>query len=180
MNEVQIFQQNIVVFLTLFLMMIGLIFTVIPPIPGTLIIWAAAVGYGWLMGWEQLGWLTFSVITFFMILGLIGDIAGGQFGAKIGGASCLAILVGTVLGFAAGIIGSLIGTPIVGCLAGVAGTVGGMLMVEKARYGNWDGAMNAIKGYLAGQALGIMAKVAAGLIMIGVFLLRVYWLGYGV
>ena len=179
MNEVQIFQQNIVVFLTLFLMMVGLMFTVIPPIPGTLVIWGAAIGYGLVMGWERLGWLTFSVITVFMILGLIGDFAGGQFGAKVGGASCLAVLVGTVLGLVTGIIGSLIGTPVLGCLAGMAGTLGGILMVEKARYGNWDNALKATKGYFAGQALGIAAKVVTGLFMIGVFLLRVYWLGYG-
>lgn len=179
MDEVQIFQQNIAVFLTLFFMMVGLIFTVIPPIPGTLVIWGAAIGYGLLMGWERLGWLTFSVITLFMILGLIGDFAGGQFGAKIGGASCLAVLVGSVLGLVTGLVGSLIGTPIVGCVAGMAGTLGGILMVEKARYGNWENAMKATKGFLAGHALGILSKVVAGLIMIGVFLLRVYWGGYG-
>jgi hypothetical protein len=40
--------------------------------------------------------------------------------------------------------------------------------------------MKATKGYLAGHAMGIVAKVVTGLFMIGVFLLRVYWLGYGV
>lgn len=177
MSEAELLGQSIVLFLALFVMMVGLIFTVIPPIPGTLVIWGGAIGYGLLLGWEKLGWLTFIVITFFMILGIVGDVLGGQFGAKMGGASCLAVAVGTVLGLVAGIIGSLIGTPIVGCLAGMGATLGGILLVERNRYGNWETAMDATKGYLAGQTLGIMAKVAAGLLMIGIFLLRVYWAG---
>jgi uncharacterized protein YqgC (DUF456 family) len=175
MSEAELLGQGIVLFLALFVMMVGLIFTVIPPIPGTLLIWGGAIVYGLLLGWEKLGWITFSLITLLMILGIIGDVLGGQFGAKMGGASCLAVAVGTALGLAAGLIGSVIGTPVVGCLAGMAGTIGGILLVERSRYGNWETAINAIKGYLAGHVLGVVAKVTAGLLMIGTFLLRVYW-----
>jgi uncharacterized protein YqgC (DUF456 family) len=162
--------------LALSVMVIGLIFTVIPPLPGIIIIWAAAIGYGMLLGWEQLGWLTFSFLTFLMILGLVADLAAGQMGAKMGGASCWAIGVGTIVGFGAGIIISLFGTPVAGCLAGVAGTLGGILLVERFRYGDWRMAMNATKGYMAGTTAGIIAKAMAGGLMIGVFLLRVFWL----
>jgi uncharacterized protein YqgC (DUF456 family) len=174
MDQTQMAQQGLVLFLTLFVMMVGLIFTVIPPIPGTLVIWGAAIGYGLLLGWESLGWITFIILTIFMLLGIIGDVAGGQFGAKVGGASCQAVAVGTVAGFVAGLVGSLIGTPIVGCLVGLAATLGGILMVEKVRYGTWKTAMKSTSGYLAGHVLGIVAKVAAGLLMIGIFWLRVY------
>ncbi|MCB0212705.1 MAG: DUF456 domain-containing protein [Anaerolineae bacterium] len=167
--------QAIALFVTLFAMAIGLFFTVIPPIPGTLVIWGAALGYGLVLGWEHLGWLTFSIITLLMIAGIVADILGGQFGARMGGASCLAIVVGTVVGLLLGFIVSLVGTPILGCLAGMGGTLGGILLIERMRYKDWQRAGNAIKGYLAGNALGIMAKVTAGLLMIGAFLARVYW-----
>lgn len=176
MTEIELLRQNIVMWFALSVMAIGLIFTVIPPLPGIIIIWAAAIGYGLLLGWEQLGWLTFSFLTLLMILGLIADLAGGQMGAKMGGASCWAIGVGTVVGFGAGIIFSLFGTPVVGCLAGVAGTLGGILLVERARYGDWRMAIGATKGYVAGTTAGIIGKLLAGGLMIGVFLLRVFWL----
>jgi uncharacterized protein YqgC (DUF456 family) len=174
MDDMQSLEQNLAFFLTLLVMGVGLVLTVIPPGIGNLVIWGSAIVYGLLLGWEELGWLTFIGITFFMLLGVIGDVLGGQFGAKIGGASCLAMIVGMVLGLGAGIIGSLVGTPIVGCLAGIAGTLGGILLVERQRYGNWETAINAAKGYLAGHVLGVVAKVVAGLVMIGIFVLRVY------
>ncbi|MCB9078139.1 MAG: DUF456 domain-containing protein [Anaerolineaceae bacterium] len=169
--------QAVVLFVTLFAMMVGMIFTLIPPIPGTLVIWGASLGYGLVLGWEKLGWLAFSLITILMIAGIAADFLGGQFGAKLGGASCLAVVVGTVVGLILGFIISLVGTPLLGCLAGMGGTLGGILLIERVRYNDWRSALNATKGYLAGNIVGIMAKVTAGAIMIGVFLARVYWGG---
>jgi uncharacterized protein YqgC (DUF456 family) len=163
-----------VLFVVLFIMMIGLIFTVIPPLPGTLIIWVAALGYGFVLGWQTLGWWAFGIMTFLMIVGLIADFVGGQFGAKLGGASCLAITIGSILGFALGILGSIVGTPIIGCLAGIGGTVGGILLVEKVRYRDWNSAIKAIKGFAAGTTAGMMARFTAGVMMITVFVIRVY------
>jgi uncharacterized protein YqgC (DUF456 family) len=171
---VDLLGQGLVLFVTLFVMMIGLIFTVIPPLPGTVIIWAAAVGYGLILGWEKLGWPAFGLLTFLMLVGIIADTLGGQFGAKFGGASCLSILVGTVLGFGLGILASLVATPVVGCLVGVGGVLGGILLVERIRHRNWSTAVDATKGYVAGTAAGIAAKVTTGLLMFVIFLVRVY------
>ena len=170
----EFFSQGIVLFITLFVMMVGLILTVIPPIPGTLIIWGAALFYGLFLGWEKLGWVAFGFLTFFMIVGIVADIVAGHFGAKMGGASCLAIIVGAILGFVLGIVASLIGTPIFGCLAGLVGMVGGILWIEWKKRGDWDRAIRATKGYVAGSAVGIAARVASGIVMIGIFLGRVY------
>jgi hypothetical protein len=168
------FWQAFILFATLFVMMVGIIFTVVPPIPGTLIIWGAAIGYGLTMGWEHFGWWTFAIMTVLMLVGLVADFVGGQFGARIGGASCLAIVLGTLLGFALGILGSIVGTPVVGCFAGLLGTMGGILLVERVRYKDWNTAINAAKGFFAGNMLGIMARFTAGVLMFGVFLVRIY------
>lgn len=170
----EIFSQAFVLFLTLFIMMVGLIFTVVPPIPGALIIWGAALFYGLTLGWENLGWWTFTIMTVLMIVGIVADVAGGQFGARIGGASCLAIVLGTAIGFILGILGSLVGTPLIGCLAGLLGTLGGILLVERVRYKDWHTAVNATKGFVAGNVIGMMARVTAGVLMFGAFLVRVY------
>lgn len=176
MNFVELFSQAFILFIALFTMMVGLIFTVIPPLPGTVIIWGAAIMYGLALGWEELGWITFGLLTLLMIVGVVADFLAGQFGAKMGGASCLAIVVGTVAGLILGIAASFVGTPIVGCVAGVAGTLGGIVLIERIRHQDWESALTATKGYMAGTTAGVMAKVTAGCMMFAVFLISV-WLG---
>jgi uncharacterized protein YqgC (DUF456 family) len=166
--------EALILFITLFTMMIGLIFTVVPPLPGTLIIWGASIGYGLVLGWESLGWWIFGIMTVLMIVGVVADFLGGQFGAKLGGASCLAIIVGSLVGFVAGILGSVIGTPVFGCVAGLLGTLGGILLVERIRYQDWRSATSAVKGFAVGTSAGIAARLTAGLLMMGVFLLHVF------
>ena len=166
--------EALILFITLFTMMVGLIFTVVPPLPGTLIIWGASIGYGLVLGWESLGWWIFGIMTMLMIVGVVADFLGGQFGARLGGASCLAIIIGSMVGFVVGILGSVIGTPIVGCLAGLLGTLGGILLVERIRYQDWRSATGAVKGFAVGTGAGIAARLTAGLLMMGVFILHVF------
>lgn len=174
MNDFELFSQASMLFITLFAMMVGLILTFIPPLPGTLVIWAAALLYGLTLGWEKLGWLTFSLLTLLMIVGAVVDLLAGHFGAKMGGASCLAIVVGAIFGLILGAIASLIGTPILGCLAGLIGMVVSILWIEWKRNNDWETAVRATKGYIAGTAAGIMARVTSGIFMLGIFLARVY------
>lgn len=163
--------------LVLFLMALGLIFTFIPILPGTVIIWGAALAYGQVVGWAKLGWLTLVLMTLLMLFGIVADALAGHFGAKMGGASWRAIISGAILGFILGTVFSLIATPITGCLAGLAGAVGGVLWVEWRRRGDWAHATRATKGYVVGSALGILAKMISGVLMVVVFLLRLYgWL----
>ncbi len=171
--EVEIVTQGVVLFVSLFIMMVGLIFTIIPPLPGTLIIWGAAIMYGLLLGWEKLGWATFALLTFFMLVGVLADILAGQFGARIGGASCLGVVVGTLTGFILGFLASFIGTPIVGCLVGLLGTLGGIVLVERIRHRDWKTAIDATKGYVAGTTVGMMAKVTSGILMFLIFIVSV-------
>jgi len=50
------------------------------------------------------------------------------------------------------------------------GTVAGVLLVEWRRNGEWQTAIGATKGYIAGTAVGIMARVTSGLLMLVIFL----------
>ncbi len=175
MSNPELASQSFVLFITMFVMLIGLLINFLPIfIPGTLVMWAAALFYGLVLGWEKLGWWAFGLITFLMLLGLIADAVAGHFGAKLGGASWLAVFVGGVLGLVLGLIGSLVGTPLVGCLAGLIGAVGGVLWIEYRRNKNWEAALRATKGYLAGSAAGLLARFTSGIFMFGVFLARVY------
>lgn len=174
MDTIDLYSQSSILFLTLLVMVVGLVLTFIPPLPGTIIMWTGAIFYGWVLGWENLGWLTISLLTVLMIVGLVVDVVAGHFGAKLGGASCLAIAVGAVFALILGIVASLIGTPILGCFAGLIGMVGGVLWIEWKRNNDWETAMRATKGYIAGSVAGMMARATSGVLMLGVFLARVY------
>ncbi|MDM8528032.1 DUF456 domain-containing protein [Anaerolineales bacterium HSG24] len=155
-------------------MIIGIIFTVVPPLPGTVIIWGAAVGYGLIMGWElYLGWPTFIILTILMLIGMAMDIIAGHVGAKVGGASWLSITLGMILGLILTVLGSSL-TPIVGCLAGAIGMIISVFAIEWWRNRDRDKAIQAIKGYCAGTTLGMMAKVTTACMMMGIFLVRVF------
>ena len=86
-------------------------------------------------------------------------------------------IAGAVLGFVLGFVFSLIGTPVLGCFAGLIGMTGGMLLIEWKRNNDWDAAVGAVKGYMAGSLAGIMARVTSGFFMVGLFVARVYWGG---
>ncbi len=170
MEFVDAVSQSTVLSITLLFMAIGLVFTIIPPLPGTLVIWAAAIFYGVALGWEQLGWILFSALTILMVIGIGGDIAAGHFGAKMGGASCSSVVVGGILGFMIGIALSFTGIFLLGCIGGFIATMGGILLVERWIRGEWAGAIQATKGYMAGATLGAVAKVISGVVMVGLFL----------
>lgn len=159
----------------LFVMALGLIFTFIPILPGTLIIWGAALAYALVLGWPSLGWPAFAVITVLMLVGMVADAMAGHYGARRGGASWLAIIAGAVAGFALGTFVSLVATPFVGCFAGLLGAVGGVWYVEWQRRQDWDLAGKATRGYVMGAALGIIAKIISGVLMVAVFVARIYW-----
>ncbi|MDM8532790.1 DUF456 domain-containing protein [Anaerolineales bacterium HSG25] len=159
---------------TIVAMIIGIIFTVVPPLPGTVIIWAAAVGYGLFMGWDlYLGGPTFVILTILMLIGIAMDIIAGHVGAKVGGASWLSITLGMILGLILTMLGSSM-TPIVGCLAGAVGMIVSVFAIEWWRNKDRDKAIQAIKGYCAGTTLGMMAKVTTACMMMIIFLVRVF------
>ncbi|PJH74813.1 MAG: hypothetical protein CO064_09985, partial [Anaerolineae bacterium CG_4_9_14_0_8_um_filter_58_9] len=59
--------------LTLTFMLFGLFGLVIPIMPGLVIIWVAALGYGIAAGFGALGWIMFAIITLLMIAGSFID-----------------------------------------------------------------------------------------------------------
>jgi len=162
------------------LMIIGLIFTIVPPLPGTVIIWGTAVFYGLILGWDAyLGWATFIILTILMVVGLIADFLAGHVGARVGGASWLAIILGFILGIILAILANFV-APILGCLVGLFGGLLGIVIsivgVEYWRNRDWDKAKLAIKGYCAGHVLGALAKFTISVMMIAIFVIRVFFI----
>ena len=144
------------------LMAVGLIGTVLPVVPGTVIILAAALIHQMMLGTEKsLGWWNIAVLVLLMLLSYALEFAGGYFGAKRFGATKWGAF-GAMLGAIAGLFfpfpGLIIG-PIIGAIAGEL--LAGKRLVGAGRAG-W--------GTLLGNLTGLIGKLTIGLVMVSWFL----------
>ncbi|HEY6206139.1 MAG TPA: DUF456 family protein [Chthoniobacterales bacterium] len=151
--------------ITIVLFAVGLIGTIVPILPGTTIILAAAVIHRIMLGPEKsVGWRTLSILIVLTLATYALDFLGGYFGAKYFGATrwgALGAIVGALAGLFFGILGLFVG-PVVGAIA--AEFIGGKRMIEAGRAG-W--------GSLLGNLAGMVGKLLIALAMIAVFLTSV-------
>ena len=146
-------------------MALGLIGTVIPILPGTTIILAAAIIHRVALGPDRsLGWSALVAMLLLTLLTYAIDAAAGYLGAKRFGATKWG-LIGCAAGALAGIFFGLLGLfvgPVIGAIAGEL--IGGKKIVKAGRAG-W--------GTFLGSLGGLIAKLFIGLIMIVIFLMNV-------
>lgn len=150
-------------FLAIVLMAVGLIGTVIPNLPGAVIILAAAVIHEIMMGSEKsLGWWNIGALFLLTLLSYAVEFAAGYFGAKRFGA--------TKWGVFGAAIGALVGLffPFPGLIVGpVVGAIGGELVAGK----KFLSAGRAGWGTLLGGLVGMVGKLLIGLVMVSWFLI---------
>ena len=149
--------------LTLVLMAVGLVGTVLPVLPGTAVIFAAAVIHRIMMGPEKsIGWFSICLLLVLTLASFAIDSAGGLFGARRFGATRWGLLgasAGTIVGLFLGLPGLLLG-PVLGALAGEI--IGGKQLVPAGRAG-WG----ALLGYVAA----LLGKLLIALAMVSWFLI---------
>jgi hypothetical protein len=149
--------------ITMTLMLAGLL--VLPLLPGLVIIWAAALGYGLASGFGTLGWITFALLTVLMIAGsVIDNIIIGR-SAHNEGAPWWA----TMLALVAAIIGSfLIPIPVIG---GILAALATLFVIECIRRKDWRKALASLKGMAIGWGWAFVIRFIIGLVMIGLWLI---------
>ncbi|MCP4429099.1 MAG: DUF456 domain-containing protein [Chloroflexi bacterium] len=143
---------------------LGLIGTVIPMIPGTLLMWVAVLIYVLVNGMASVGWFAFIIITLIALASGTADLWMPLLGAKTVGTSGR--------GMVYGIIGATIGTfiaPLVGTLIGYAG---GILLGEYQKSQDWQVALKASLGGLAGWGLATAVQIGGGLLILIIFAVR--------
>ena len=98
----------------------GVAGTVLPALPGTLLVLAGIVLGAWIDGFQQVGWVPLTVVGVLAVLAWVLDYVAGLLGAQKAGASRLAIAgaaIGTVVGLFMGLVGVLF-MPLVGAAVG--------------------------------------------------------------
>ena len=163
------FQSTFLIFLeifTLFILLVGLIGLVMPVFPGLVVMWLGTLVYaliqsaaGNMTTWD---WVLFGIITFLMIGGSVVDnliIASKMRNHYIPWSSIL-------LAFAAGIIASLLFTPLIGLVAAPAA----LFMAETSRLKNRDEAWRSTKAYMIGWGWAFGARFMIGLVITGLWM----------
>jgi len=146
------------------LMAVGLLGTILPLVPGAIIILAAAIVHQLMLPGKSLGWWNIAGLVVLTLLSYALEFGSGYFGAKRFGATrwgTFGAVIGTIVGLFFGFPGLLIG-PLLGAVAGEL--IAGKRLVSAGRAG-W--------GTVLGNLAGILAKLIIALAMISWFLLTV-------
>jgi uncharacterized protein YqgC (DUF456 family) len=157
-----------VLWLATFFMLLGLLVLVVPVLPGLIIMWLAALGYGIASGFSTLGIVVFVVISILVIGGSLVDNLLMGVGAKQGGASWWTILVALL----AGLLGTLFLPPFGGfVLAPLA-----VLLLEYLRLRNLKEAWRSLRGLATGWGAAYFVRILMGLLVIGLW---AFWVWQG-
>jgi hypothetical protein len=144
---------------------IGLIGTVLPVFPGTIIILAGALLHRMMLGpAKSIGWTTIAILVVLTLTAYALDFLSGYFGARYFGATkwgMFGALLGAIIGIFFGIPGLLVG-PVIGAVAGEF--IAGKRTIDAGRAG-W--------GSLLGNLAAMMGKLVIGLVMITIFFVTV-------
>lgn len=147
------------------LVIVGIAGSILPALPGLPLVFGGLLLAAWTDDFQQVGWITLSVLFALTLLAMAIDLIASLLGTKRVGASGLAVLgaaLGTVLGLFFGLIGLLLG-PFVGALLGELIAGRGLQQAARAGIGAW-----------IGFVVGTLAKLALAFSMLGVFTLS--WL----
>jgi uncharacterized protein len=155
-----------ILWLTTFFMLLGFLVLVVPVLPGLIIMWLAALGYGIATGFSTLGIVVFVAISLLAIGGSLVDNLLMGVGAKQGGASWLTILVALL----AGLLGTLFLPPFGGfVLAPLA-----ILLLEYLRLRSWNEAWRSLRGLATGWGAAYFVRILMGLAVIGLWAVWVW------
>ncbi len=145
-------------------MLTGLAGTILPILPGILLMWGAVIGYGFVAGFDAVGLGVVVVVTALAVLSVALGVILPKQAADAAGASKksqLAAVAGAIVGFFV--------IPVVGV---VIGAVAGIALAEYADKNDWGVAWQSTKGVLAGMGWAALAQFGIGVLIL------IIWLGW--
>ncbi len=163
--------ESAMIVVALVLMGLSLLVSIVPFVPGPLLVWAVGLVFALLNDFQRVTYLAFGVMTVLMIAGSTSDYWMQALGFKIKGGSCLTTL-GSISG---GIVGTFfIPIPLFGT---VIGMVLGALAVEMMRVGDWRAALGAGRTTFELYLIGVAFELTTSLAIAAVFAISVWQTG---
>jgi uncharacterized protein YqgC (DUF456 family) len=160
-------EAQLLILLAVVLVIVGIAGTILPAIPGPILVFAGLFLAAWAEGFQHVGVIGLSIIGLLGAAAWGADLVGTLIGAKRVGASPLALVgaaLGSFGGFFFGIPGLIVG-PFLGAAAGEYLARGRLGQAGKVGFGTW-----------IGLVIAAILKVALVFLMIGTFF-AAYFLG---
>jgi uncharacterized protein YqgC (DUF456 family) len=148
--------------LSVLLVLAGIVGVVLPLLPGSLLVFAGLVLAASIDGFEQVGWVTITLLALCVVLSYAADFAAAGLGAKrarAGPAAIVGAVAGTIVGLFFGLAGVILGS-FIGAVIGEFAVGRDLERAGKVGVGTW-----------IGMVLGTAARLALTFIMIGIFVL---------
>lgn len=142
------------------LILVGLIGTLLPVMPGALLVFLGMCAGAWADDFSRVGWAVLGVLAILTVLFYVLDFLAGAYGARRLGASRWGIvgaILGALVGMFFGFIGVVVG-PFVGAVVGELLARRGLLEASRAGAGAW-----------IGLVLSVAARLALIFAMLGIF-----------
>lgn len=144
-------------------MLISVVLSFIPIMPGPALVWAIAIVFGFFTEFTRLTPLAAIMLTLIMIVASTSDVWLPLFGMRASGVSCQS----TIGGFIGGLIGTFaIPIPILGTLVGM---VLGALAVEFIHLRDVKRAYSAGRAALNAYLLSYVVQLLAVFVMFGIY-----------
>ncbi len=155
--------ETLATVIILFVLLIGLVGTIVPILPGILLMWAGVVVYGFLVGFDTLGIVITIAVTLISALAFaLGLIVPKRAADEAGAArsSQWAAAIGAVIGFFV--------IPIVGV---VVGALVGIALSEYNSKGSWELARGSTIAVAKGFGLSAILQFGCGVAILFVWMI---------
>ncbi len=152
-------------------MIVTLVLSFVPFLPGTAMIWAIGVVFAVLDGFQRATPAAIIIMTLLMVVGSTSEIWMPALGIRSKGLSCLST-VGSVIGSIVGTF--LIPVPLAGT---IIGAIAGALLVELVRGREVRRAVQAGRSVFQLYLIGMVVQFVTGLMMFAVFLVSLWTTG---
>jgi uncharacterized protein len=143
------------------MIVVGVAGTVLPALPGVILVWAGIVLGAWIDDFTRVSGVTVAITAALAVAAWLIEYLAGVMGAQKAGASKEAIvgaLIGTVVGIFTGLWG-LIFMPLLGAVIGQYMVDRDLIRARNVGLATW-----------LGMAIGTLAKIALTFLMIGIFI----------
>lgn len=135
-------------------MAVGLVGTLLPFLPGLVLILGAAIAYGVLQGFGAVGAVAMFVIVGFFIVGSVVSLLLARRSAARSGVPRMSLL--------AAVAGGIVGMIVIPVFGFVPGAIIGMLLAERARLRDWAAAWRVTFAAVKGYAFGMLVEAVCG------------------
>jgi uncharacterized protein len=150
------------------LVLLGVAGTVLPLLPGPVLIWLGILAWAWGDGFVQVNWLVLAILGILALLAWGSDLFFTTAFTRKAGVSWKAVFGSIVTGILGGIFLSQL--PFIGTLFGaLLGALLGMLVIERYDKHNWPAAFAGVRAYIGATILSTVFEVTVAALMVGIF-----------